>query len=290
MKLKINKVLFITIFFIVGSFFNGCSLYKTSQETRGLFSWKGSEVLEGRAQLYETMKELRLNTIYQSFPEDLQEKDILNFMREATDKKISVYLLTGDPQWALEDHGETMLSEVEKVVNINKSLKKSERIKGVLFDVEPYLLDEWDKQSQEKIMNGLVENMKKAYEKAHENGVEVIACIPYFYDDFGFSQKVEELIKSSCDSLAVMNYYQGKEQKHIENEEALTNKYGKKLINIYEMQAPGKHGLIDKNTYYEEGLNSVEENFIELKKSFNGRNISIAFHDYAALKEIIGNE
>ncbi|WP_017415375.1 hypothetical protein [Clostridium tunisiense] len=290
MKLKINKILFIAIFFTVGCFFSGCSLNKTAQETRGLFSWKDSEVLEGRAQLYETMKDLKLNTIYQSFSEDLQEKDILNFVREATDKKISVYLLTGAPQWALEESGETMLSEVEKVININKSLEKSAGIKGVLFDVEPYLLDEWDKQSREKIMDGLVANMKKTYEKAHENGLEVIACIPYFYDDFGFSQQVEELIKASCDSLAVMNYYQGKEQKHIENEEALTNKYGKELINIYEMQAPGKHGLIDKNTYHEEGLNSVEKNFAELKKSFNGRKISIAFHDYAALKEIIGNE
>jgi sulfur relay (sulfurtransferase) DsrC/TusE family protein len=289
MKQKVKVLLIISL--LIASFLCGCSLNKTAQEERALFSWKDSEVLEGRTELLETMKELELNTVYQSFSKDLKEEDIFNFLEEATDKKLEVYVLTGSPEWALEEEGKTMIDEVEKAIKINEAAKVNHRVKGILFDVEPYLLDQWDnKKKRKEIMDQFIENMKVAYKKAHDNGLEVIACIPYYYDEFGFSSQVEELVKSGCDTLAIMNYYQGKEYEHIEKEGSLVAKYNKNLINIYEMKAPGEHGLIDKNTYFEEGITSVEENFISLKKAFSDMKLSIAFHDYPALKEVINRE
>jgi len=270
---------------------SGCSLNNASQGTRGLFSWKNSEVLEGRGELFETMKELELNTVYQSFSEDLKDEDILNFLKEAADKSLQVYLLTGSPEWALEKDGKTMIDEVEKAIKINEGVESDQKVKGVLFDVEPYLLDQWDnKKKRKEIMEQFIKNMKISYKKAHDNSLEVIACIPYYYDEVGFSSQVEELVKSGCDTLAIMNYYQEKEYEHIKKEGALVKEYGKNLINIYEMKAPGGHGLIDKNTYFEEGITSVEENFISLKKAFGNMKLSIAFHDYPALKEVMERE
>jgi hypothetical protein len=291
MNLKVRNKLFIIISFILGVLLSGCSLNKASEETRALFSWKSSEVLEGRTELLKTMKELKLNTVYQSFSEDLLEEDISVFLEEANDKNIDVYLLEGDPEWALEKKAESMCLQVEKAINIKKLAGEDYKIKGILLDVEPYLLEQWEKKKQRKeIMDGFIENMKIAYEKARNNGLEVIACIPYYYDDWEFSNHVEALIVSGCDQLAVMNYYQGKEYEHIEKEAKLLEKYNKNLINIYEMQSPGKHGLIDKNTYYEEGIASVEENFIALKKALEDQQVSIALHDYEALKEVISHE
>jgi sulfur relay (sulfurtransferase) DsrC/TusE family protein len=289
-KAKINNKLFIVILIIVSIILGKFIWQKNGQETRALFSWKDSEVLEGRRELFEVIKELKLNTVYQSFSKKLSKEEILRFLEEASNKNIDIYLLAGSPEWAVEEEAESMCYNIDKVIEINKGISRDKYIKGILFDVEPYLLEEWDKENSEKIMKDFVKNMEIAYKKAHDSGIEVIVCIPYFYDNFELSNYVKTLIRSACDKVAIMNYYQGKEYEHIQMEADIIKKYGKSLINIYELQPPGKYGLTDKNTYYEEGIESVEKNFKELKKSFHGQDISIAFHEYEALREVMEGE
>lgn len=290
MNFNIMNKLFITILTAIVIFLGGCSQKEVVQGTRSLFSWKDSEVLEGRTQLFTTMKELKLNALYQEFSEELRQEDILDFLGEATKEKIDVYMLAGSPKWALEKDGESMCRQVQKALEINQAGGKEQDVKGILFDVEPYLLKEWDEQDHDKIMDSFVEGMKTAYKKAQDNDLKVILCIPYFYDNLGVPKHLEVLIESCCDSIAIMNYYQGKEYENIKGEAELAAKYGKKLINIYELQSPGKHGLKDKNTYYEEGIKAVEENFSVLQAAFDGQDIFIALHEYDALKEVEGRE
>lgn len=277
---------------LVGSllFIGGCSRLGVKQEGRALFSWKAFEVLEGRMELFETMKAHKLNTLYQVFSSKLEEDDIISFLEEAAEDNINVYFLEGSPEWALEEEVESMCLSVDRALEINGQAGEAKGVKGILFDVEPYLLEEWEERGPKEVMNSFVKGMKTAYQKAHEGGLEVIVCIPYFYENLGVSEQMEALIKSCSDSVAVMNYYQEKEIEHLKTEAELSDRYGKKLINIYELQAPGEHGLKDDNTYYEEGMEGVEENFASLRKTFSGQNISIAIHEYKALLEVTGRE
>ncbi len=136
-------------------------------------------------------------------------------------------------------------------------------------------------------MNSFVKAITTAYKKANENSIEVIVCIPYYYDDMGFSRQLKRIIKSGCDSVAIMNYYKDNEAKHINKEVKYADKYRKKIINIYELQAAGKYGLEDKNTYYKEGIVGVEKSFANIKEEFVGKDVSIAFHEYNVVKEIL---
>lgn len=259
-------------------------------EVRSLFSWNSSEVIEGHTDLFKTMKTLNLNTLYQEFSEELKPEDIERFLLEAEDEKIDVSLLAGSAKWVLDRDGKDMIRTVDRVIEINQSLEKSDGIKSILFDVEPYILEEWNEKSNKKIMNDFVRGMRMAYRKANKNNLEVIVCIPFYYDNMGLSRQLENLIKSGCDSIAIMNYFKINESVNIKNEVDLADKYGKKVINIYELQAPGKHGLMEKNTYYNQGIAEVEKSFDKIKKELVGSDISIAFHEYNALKEILERE
>ena len=289
MKSKLNTGLFLMILIIVGIIFIRYILKENTQETRALFSWKDSEVLESK-ELFDDMKKLKLNTVYQDFSGDLRKKDILKFLEKAKEREINVYFLAGDPRWAIEKNAESMRDIVDRVIEINKDVSQKQQIKGVFFDVEPYLLDEWNNKSRKSIMENLLKNMEVIYKEAHENNLEVIMCIPYFYDNFGLLDYVETLIKSNCDKVAIMNYYRGKEYENIKAEAILAGKYNKEIINIYELQAPGKHDLTDKNTYHEEGIDEVEKNFQQLKEKLSNQRVSIAFHECKALKEVMEDE
>lgn len=276
-----------TIFFIIVL---GFTLNKKDLEGRALFSWSSYEVTEGRTELFQTMEKLKLNALYQHFSTELQQEDIEQFLLDAADKEIKISLLTGDASWALDKEAENMIHTIERVVQINSNLDERERIKSIVFDVEPYLLEEWDEETSEEIMDNFVRGAKIAYNKANENELEVIVCIPYYYDKIGHSKQLEELIRLGSDSIAVMNYYKNKEANHIKEEVALADKYGKTVINIYELQAPGQYGLEDENTYYNDGVAAIEKNFTNIKEEYYGKDIIIAFHEYNALKEVLERE
>lgn len=287
----------------------------------GLFSWKSS-VVECDSQekhadtadsseekqkrknvLFKTMNDLNLETLYQSFSKDLKESDIIEFLKEADSQGIDVYLLTGEPEWAKSDTdtAEKMIAELERTEKINKKLSKNAKLKGVIFDVEPYVLDEWDEE-QSELMENYAEAVKETYKKAQSLNLEMLVCLPFFYDSKGFEEELEIIIGEGCDGAAVMNYYREKEIEHVETELLLAQKYGKQLINIYEFNKPETHGVTEKNTYYKEGTDKALKNFENLLDFYCGggtghypeamqaESIRYAYHDFEAVYEVMNNE
>ena len=287
MKIGLISKLYIIYFISLSMVFTSCD---NNVATRSLFSWKDNEVLEGKTELFETMNKMNINTLYQNFSIKLTGEQIKKFLIEANEIGVEVYLLDGDPTWALSENGKQMIETINRVNNINMDLEDDIKIKSIVFDIEPYLLKEWGGKNNKDIMNTFINGMKIAYKKANESELGLIVCIPYYYDNMGFSNQLEELIQDGSDSIAIMNYLRDKEAKNMEYEVELANKHGKNVINIYELQKPGIHSLKEKNTYYNLGINSVENNFNNILEYFPDMKISIAFHEYRALKEVLDFE
>lgn len=281
-------IVIVFILFNVDKFMTKKSLEPNTIETRALFSWKSEEVNSGNSELFEIMEKQELNTLYQEFSRDLNQETINGFLLDAKNNKIDIYYLTGNPEWALDETGKPMIDHISRVVELNKNISEDKRIKGIVFDIEPYSLKEW--KNKEKVMADFIKGMEIAYKNARDNDIEVILCIPYFYDNKGLTQQLEELIKSGCDSIAIMNYSKDNEIENMNLEVEFATMFNKKIINIYELQAPGTSGLKEKNTYYNQGVEAIEKNFFNIKEEFYGKDISIAFHEYNSLKEVLGYE
>lgn len=85
-----------------------------------------------------------------------------------------------------------------------------------------------------------------------------------------------------------MNYYREDEAGQIETEAELCEKYKKRLINIYELQEVGKHGLEEFSTYREAGLPAMWESWESLKRAYPEQDFSVALHEYRSLKAMTG--
>ena len=255
-----------------------------SNYENGLFSWR-SFVLqeEEREILFEEMEKLELTALYQSFPKDADPDMVRAFLEDAQQRNISVYLLTGDPGWGLDESGAAMKKEIERAAALPGE------VRGVMMDVEPYLTEEWD-ADRDQVMQIYVDAMERACEAAEDAGLELIACIPYFYDDLGQISRLEELVERGCHALAVMNYDKGDEAENLKAETEFAHRYERPVTTIYELQEPGKAGLSERNTYYQDGLGAVKENWRELLEEYPDLDISYALHDYTALKEVLDRE
>lgn len=265
----------------------GFFLNQKSSVSNILFSWKKDAVVEKSQLLFKTAKEQDVTIIYQHFNQSLSNRQIASFIQDAISYDMEVYLLDGAPSWGTEANGESMKKVLERVDSYNKE-NSGAPLKGVLLDVEPYALDNWEDE-QKSIMEDYLSGVKEAYRFSREIGLEFALCISCFYDTWGHEEILEQLIKN-CDTVVVMNYQRGNELKELKQEASFAKKYKKQIVNVYELQQEGKHGIKERNTYYHAGLEALYENFKELKKELSGVKLSYGLHEFEALQEVIGHE
>lgn len=256
----------------------------------GLFSWS-EEALAGTArdELFRDMAACGLTVLYQSIPGDAEADAVGDFLRAAAEREIAVYLLTGAPDWGLDPSGGRMTEAVERCAQYNRGLPAGTGLRGVMMDAEPYLTEEWDIDPA-GAMDAYVSGMAAAREAARGAGLQYVACIPWFYEEKGLAEALGRLIATGCDGLAVMNYQKRNEAGQIETEVALAREAGIPVTVIYELQAPGGHGLTERNTYHSDGLGAVAESFRALEARFGGDALFYALHDSRALQEVLNRE
>ncbi len=260
----------------------------------GLFGWSDQVVTDQEQwqELLSCMEQAGVTSLYQSFSqESLDSGEAESFVREVRSAGGAIYMLMGDAQWAYEPEGESLLREVQRVVHYNESCKEDGRIAGVMVDVEPYLLDEWDGEDRERqeLMESYLSGMKNAYQYAASEGLFFWACIPTFYNS-SCQEVLEELIANACDGVAVMNYNRKDEYGQMAHEVGYAREYGKKVRCIYELQEAGKHDLEEINTYAQEGLEQLWLSAEGLSRQFGYEGLGFDYHYYEPLKKMLREE
>ena len=254
-----------------------------------IFSWNSDYMLpEYEARIRGVMDRLSCKAFYQEIPEDADRAVVLDFLKRRRDSGQHVYYLTGQAQWGLSD-GTPMLDEIKKVQDWNAKAGADGGFSGIVWDVEPYVLEEWD-EDPEKCMEQLVENCILVYEQMQRAGLNMIVCIPHFYDHKGFGEALEQLIKSGCDAVAVMNYNKNDEAGQIAFEVAAARRYNKGILHITEMQAPGYHDLTENNTYYSDGIDAASKSHQRLAQEFNYERLGFSWHYLRPLLELMGED
>ena len=247
----------------------------------GLFSWH-AEVLEPeeREKLFSVMGEYGLTELYQYFPARVDAETAASFRVEAAARGITVYLLTGEPEWGLDANGDKMIDEALRSADLG--------LAGVMMDVETHLTEEWERDA-DAVLKRYVRAMINTKRFADEAGVELIACIPGNYDVQGSTKRLMRLVRDGSHAVAVMNYKKDREVVSLVKEAHYAYIFRKPLITIYELQKAGKQGLTEENTYHDDGMTAVGRSFETLRSVFSDCELTYAIHYYDALLEVTGS-
>ena len=259
------------------------------EHDRAMYSWDHDFIYERNESMLQKVMELtECNILYQEVSSNADARDVAAFLQRRGEKGQTVYYLCGNASWAIEEDGASMLREVQRAIDYNRAAGEYKFV-GIQFDVEPYCLTDFE-ENADKYMAQYVKNSKLAYKAAHEAGLLVEICIPYWWDSsYGYYEELEDLIANACDSVAVMNYYKkDKEAEHIETEVELCKKYNKPIINITETIPPGLHGLTENNTYYHDGIDAIEEMWNTLDGYFQYEKLGYSFHWLEVIIELLG--
>lgn len=270
---------------------SGIIFYLTTQQVDdnlAIFSWDKETVTEDVQRTKDFLQSQKIRRLFQSFASELSMDEIQTFMGRVSDE-VDVYQLIGTPEWAYAENKARLIDQGERVVKINNTLDVENQIKGLVVDVEPYLLDDFDWEDEELKLS-FMENMKALYDFLQANDLAMITVVPYFYETKGYKDVLDFLIKEASTELAVMNYFREEEVEHILYETTIAKEVDLAVTTIYEFKAPGEYDLTERNTYYNEGLDKALNNFQYVKQTFDEQEIYAAFHDLTALKEVVGRE
>ena len=210
-KRRTATVVYIFIFMLTvsGCVRKGKEQDKVYQET-GMFEWSEEAVCEPEEALY-LAKELGITKWYQETNGMTEVEATGKFVKALHNRKIEVYALLGAVEWGYEEDGATLLAHLEKIVQYNVQSSEKEKFDGVMLDIEPYISDSW-KENPEEYMDRYISCMKKGYKFAQKNHLRTAICIPRHYDNQGLTSGLEELIKETCDEVAVMKSRQSEQR------------------------------------------------------------------------------
>lgn len=225
-----------------------------------------------------------ITEIYQYLKPEYSDEEIVAFLGRMSDKGIDVYILDGEPTWSYQENLRYAEAVIDRIAYINNYVSRRERILGVVYDIEPYVLDKWH-STPRLIMDEYIENMKALRDKIERRSynIEMCICVPYSFDLMGYEEHLHSLIDSS-DQVFVLNYNKANEIEDIRTEMEISTELGKRIVTVYELQ-PGLLSQTNNSvTYYKDGLGAIKTSYDNMLSAYEGNKLGIAYHTLNYLK------
>jgi len=240
---------------------------------------------------------LRINRLY-FFGDNLgissNPAPVRAFLRRAHKSGIAVEYLTGDAVWALPGMGYNATARVDKVIAFNTGAAADERFDGIHFDIEPYLLAEWN-SNRASVSANFVNILKESRAKITSSGqnLSLAADIPTWY-----SFTVPEIWQpitaplTPLSNATIMNSFDSKANFLFGYGGAdVSGGIGPNLrvSGALPLTFGAETGITDPNTtFFEEGRNALTETFTAAAQTYSGapRFGGLAIHHFDSLRSL----
>ena len=248
---------------------------EVSNKTKGLFSWKKEQTTaEMREDTLFWLRKFEINELYQSGLFRIENDTLINFVGELNSKGINVYNLTGDATWF--NKVDSFKKRIDQVKEYNSVVEKDKQIKGVVFDVEPWVLGEGNWTQKEFAVT-----VKVVYAYARECGVEMVMVIPFWLEP-----ETSDIIIANSDKTIVMNYNIKAPVKFIKEEIDIAKKYNKKISTAAETKkSSDEYGVDSTTTYYYVGADRLKADWKAIDDEYQYDGLEFALHDMTSIKD-----
>jgi hypothetical protein len=180
----------------------------------GTWVWREETVRNAseRQKLLEFARTKKVTELYVAIADDYEAPDGLaalgDLVRRAQASHIELFWVCGDPSWALSERHARALSVIDWAIRVNTLLQKQSlpAIRGLQYDVEPYLVPAWQASpgSVELQYASLLAKLRDATKSA---GLELWLDVPFWFEERTFQDaSLGQLAVRSSDGIVIMAY------------------------------------------------------------------------------------
>lgn len=243
--------------------------------------WDTSEIVTDSDKIINFLVEKKVKVLYLQIDYTLKNNYYKSFIANAGKKNIAVYALDGSANWASPDGDQYRIKFFNWVTNYQKNSLKTQRFKGVHLDVEPYLNENYEKNSN-LVLAKYQECLLKSKISSKKLKLDFSIDIPFWFYKTQYNNKygngnLAEWIFKNVKAVTIMAY-RDSSMGVIEISKAqmdLSKKYKVKATIAVET---GKSSEGDFVTFYEEGQTYM---YNQLRIVANKYNKSNAFDGVA---------
>jgi hypothetical protein len=173
---------------------------------RATWVWRPGDWIDGGPALLDWAAREGIRALFVTVPltdgAAVRAPDLLAaFVRRATDKGIAIYSVDGDPHMVLADAVPAAVRRVRAYAAYNAAQPPASRLRGVQFDVEPYLLP--DDVLPAARRDAAYLDMARALKAAAGDALRVEFVVPFWW---GNNPALLDALAPHADALAVMDY------------------------------------------------------------------------------------
>ncbi|MDU4697598.1 MAG: hypothetical protein E6Y08_17460 [Paenibacillus sp.] len=182
----------------------------SGSQAKATWIWETTVIEQHPAELLDFVRKQSVDTIFLQIGGGVKPESYRSFIRAAAKDGIRVHALSGHPDWALRERRNEAEAFLKWVIDFNREAKAEERFAGIQLDVEPYLLDRWQKD-QEAVVEQWMEGVRAWTEEARYNDLAIGAAVPFWLDQIDHPSGTLKLplgdwMVDQFDYLAIMAY------------------------------------------------------------------------------------
>jgi hypothetical protein len=273
------------------------ALDRTPNIEKGTWIWDTSIVATRQQQILDFAQKHQVTTIYLYIDQDsVSQQAYRSFIESADRRRIKVEALAGDPSWTLRANQDRIRQFIAWVNNYNAAAEPNQRFQGLHFDIEPYLLDEWETNNR-LVLNNWMQSLRFAAKQAKGTGLKLTLDVPFWIHKLTVPDTGEPFgswLLSQFDCLVLMDYrnFALGDDGIVRNAEAIVQEatsLGKEAIVAVDT---GKSKESKRTTFYSLSLSAMEEQLklADRQLSRYSGYKGIAVHDYANWLKLSGEE
>lgn len=199
---------------------------------KGLWVWHATYIFEPAEQdallafcQREGINRLLVQVHYDSSAQTIELNEPQRFadlIRKAAALGIAVEALDGEKSMAMAENQAHTLDVLRAILEFNASLPEGQRLAGIHYDIEPYLMQTWSDPAQRPtLMKDLLDYYTQAKQMIRESDPALtLACdIPFWFDldtsedgipmalEYnGQTKPVQQHVQDICDYVGIMSY------------------------------------------------------------------------------------
>ncbi|MFD3268857.1 SGNH/GDSL hydrolase family protein [Paenibacillus dendritiformis] len=260
--------------------------------------WQAERIVSDPEQLLSFAKNNQIDVMYLHIHPDVPESAYRQFVRQAAKEGIEVHALAGDPTWALPEYRGRMMDFLHKIQHYNAQAAEDERFRGIHLDIEPYVLPQWEEDTNE-IIHAWMDNLDVFLEAGRKEGsLEFGVDIPVWFDGYAGTDpsdaSLTESVMKRFDYTTLMAYRHELEGDNgilalIREEMAIGDRLGTKvLVGINAKPMPGE----EHTTFANQGAAAMNDALKQIGASLAGHSSygGTAVHDYRYWNDLLAQQ
>ncbi|WP_223067396.1 hypothetical protein [Paenibacillus caui] len=176
--------------------------------TRATWVWDASLIRSEPREIISFVSEHHVDVIYLQISRKLEISDYQAFIKLATAKNIKIMALDGDPEWIKPERCGQTDTLFEWLRSYQQASAKDERFSEIHLDIEPYRLDEWNK-NKSKVIASWQSTVQYTTDQARSLNLPLSADLPFWLDQYRTAdgkQTLSSWMIGKLDSVTIMSY------------------------------------------------------------------------------------